>query len=108
MTCMANGATQESLMSELIPYQPPGPMRVGALVPRYVRYQLERVQVRGLITQEQLLALDEAITVASDSVARLALLHEAMIKVAPLADEGLAELRQVHVALARQIIERGI
>lgn len=94
-------------MTEILPFSKGGSPS-GALVPRAVQRQLEAVQARGLVSHELLGQLETLVAEASQGLARQAFLHEQLIMAAPLCDQGLAQLRQDHVRLARQILELGV
>jgi hypothetical protein len=94
-------------MNDILPFSRSGASS-GALVPRAVQRQLEAVQARGLVAQEALGQLENLIAEAGQGFARQAYLHEQLIMAAPLCDQGLAQLRQAHVALALRIIQAGL
>lgn len=80
-----------------------------ALVPSATRRQqaaLDPVRTAAMISGLQLAAAGRLAELASDDATQLAIIHEAMIKAAPLADDALAQIRNAHARSAVRIIDR--
>jgi hypothetical protein len=85
------------------------PMTTQSLVPALPRRHMEAVRtVRAgaIISALQMDAAGCLADKASHDVTDLAIIHEAMIKAAPLADENLAKIRDAHADVAVCLIKR--
>jgi hypothetical protein len=75
-------------------------------VPRKHMAAVQAVKVAAVISAIQLDAAYQLTDQASNDATHLAILHEAMIKAAPLADPSLEALRGAYTRVAVRIIDR--
>jgi hypothetical protein len=75
-------------------------------VPRKHMEAVRTVRTAALISALQMDAAYHLADQASTDATHLAIIHEAMIKAAPLADENLERIRNAHARVAERIIDR--
>lgn len=83
------------------------PATTQSLVPYKSRKQkqaLAAVRTAARVAAMQMEAAYQLSDIASQDVTSLAVVHEAMIKAAPLADENLERIRNAHARVAERII----
>jgi hypothetical protein len=74
------------------------------MVPRKYLPVVRGVQMEAFCSALRLHAAGELTEAASDGATRLAVIHEAMIKVAPLADSSLEDIRTAYKDVAVHLI----
>jgi hypothetical protein len=74
-------------------------------VPRKFIPVVQSVQMEAVCSALRLNAASQLADIASDDITHQAILHEAMIKAAPLADENLGRIRNAYARVAERLID---
>jgi hypothetical protein len=74
-------------------------------VPRKFMPVVQSVQMEAVCSALRLNAANQLTEIASDDVTHQAILHEAMIKAAPLADGNLGRIRDAYARVAERLID---
>jgi F420-dependent methylenetetrahydromethanopterin dehydrogenase len=83
------------------------PATTQALVPYLTRQQKQALKAVGTAARVASMKMEAAYQLsdlASQDVTSLAVIHEAMIEAAPLADDNLERIRNAHTRVAERII----
>ncbi len=83
------------------------PATTQALVPYQTRQEKQALKAIGTAARRASAKVEVAYElshVASQDITSLAIIHEAMIKAAPLADDNLERIRNVHAGVDERII----